>query len=79
MDASLLHVQGGCKHRHRWKASEGADPPADDELGVQFPVDLAWSGLACKVRLIMQLHYNLLPAHNIGQGDLRVCMLTHSG
>lgn len=46
-------LQGGCKHSHRWKpASDGQAGPSgrtDDDLLVNDPVDLAWSGLACKV------------------------------
>jgi hypothetical protein len=52
-------VQGSCSHKGRWKSRHAAD--RDEEnlaafgsgnvLLVLIPVDLAWSNLACKVRL----------------------------
>ena len=52
-------MQGPCSHKRRWKPRHAAD--RDEEnlaafgsgnvLLVHIPVDLAWSNLACKVRL----------------------------
>jgi hypothetical protein len=64
-------VQGCCSHKDRWKPGHAADRDEENlaALGlgnvllVHFPVDLAWSNLAYKVRW-------LLPSTPVSQGKV---------
>ena len=59
-------VQGACKHDNRWvprhisgrqDEEDGhatAASERDQQMLLDYPVDLAWSGLACSVRAIPQ-------------------------
>ncbi len=56
----VVCMQGGCKHCHRWVqprggAQAGTHAIADEDLLVDIPVDLAWSGLACMARPLLAL------------------------
>ncbi len=72
--SGFVFVQAACKHDKRWvprhvtgrqdEEDGHATAPAkkDQQMLLDYPADLAWSGLACSVRAHMDSEYYPFPA-----------------